>query len=94
MRPILNRIVVEEYPAEDVAIGSIILPGNIEQRLRKGKVLAVGPGMWLLDGTRADHGIRVGDEVIYREVCAIHLQQFQGMAKYSVLSADDILVVL
>lgn len=65
IRPLDDRVVVEPVAAESKTAGGIVLPDSAQERPQRGKVVAVGPGKLLENGTRAELSVVVGDEVIY-----------------------------
>ncbi len=65
LRPLDDRIVVEPNEAEEVTSGGIVLPSNAKEKPQRGKVLAVGPGRLLDNGSRGELSVKIGDEVIY-----------------------------
>jgi len=65
IRPLDDRIVLEQVEAEEKTAGGILLPDAAKEKPQKGKVLAVGEGKLLDDGTRAKPGVKKGDLVLY-----------------------------
>ncbi|MCS7045879.1 MAG: co-chaperone GroES [Gemmataceae bacterium] len=65
IRPLDDRVVVEPLEAEEKTAGGILLPDTAKQKPQRGRVLAVGPGKLLDNGTRAVLNVQKGDEVIY-----------------------------
>jgi chaperonin GroES len=65
VRPLDDRVVVEPLEAEDKSAGGILLPDTAKQKPQRGRVLAVGPGKLLDNGSRAALAVAPGDEVIY-----------------------------
>ena len=65
IRPLDDRIVVEPLEAEEVTEGGIVLPDSAKEKPQKGKVIAVGEGKLLDDGTRAKPSVKKGDMVLY-----------------------------
>lgn len=65
IRPLDDRVVVEPTDAEEVTAGGIVLPDSAREKPQRGKVLAVGPGKLMDNGTRGELSVKVGDEVIY-----------------------------
>ena len=63
--PLDDRIVVEPLEAEEKTAGGIVLPDTAKERPQKGKVIAVGPGRLLDDGSRAKPSLKKGDKVLY-----------------------------
>jgi len=65
LNPLDDRIVVEPMEAEEKTAGGIVLPDTAKEKPQKGKVLAVGPGKLLDDGTRAAPAVKKGDIILY-----------------------------
>ncbi|MES1228180.1 MAG: co-chaperone GroES, partial [Armatimonadota bacterium] len=61
LKPLHDRIVVEPAAKEEKTAGGIILPDSAKEKPLKGKVLAVGPGKTLDNGTKSPVDINVGD---------------------------------
>ena len=65
IRPLDDRIVVEPMEAEEKTAGGIVIPDTAKEKPQKGKVLAVGEGKLLDDGSRAKPSVKKGDVVLY-----------------------------
>ena len=67
LKPLGDRVLVEPSEAEEKSPGGILLPESAQEKPAEGKVIAVGPGKLLDDGTRAAMSVKEGDVVIYRK---------------------------
>ena len=65
LRPLDDRVVVEPLEAEERTAGGIVLPDTAKEKPQRGKVVSVGPGKLLDNGTRGELSVGVGDVVIY-----------------------------
>jgi chaperonin GroES len=65
MRPLDDRVVIEPLEAEEKTAGGIVLPDTAKEKPQQGKIIAVGPGKLLDDGTRAKMSVAKGDRVLY-----------------------------
>jgi chaperonin GroES len=65
IRPLDDRIVVEPVEAEEMTAGGILLPDAAKEKPQKGKIVAVGEGKQLDDGTRTPLSVKKGDMVLY-----------------------------
>jgi chaperonin GroES len=65
LKPLDDRIVIERLEAEEKTAGGILLPDTAKEKPQKGKVLAVGPGKLLENGTRAAPDVKAGDTVLF-----------------------------
>ena len=64
LRAIQDKVIIKQTEAEDVSAGGIIIAGRQEKPL-KGKVIAVGPGLYLDTGERIKPTTEVGDTILY-----------------------------
>lgn len=65
VRPLEDRVVIEEIEAEEKTEGGIVLPDTAKEKPQRGKVLSVGPGKLLDNGSRAEIALKEGDEVLF-----------------------------
>ena len=92
LKPLDDRLVVEQSEAEERTAGGILLPDNAREKPTRGKVMAIGPGKMLDSGNRAPLCVRVGDEVIYGKYSGTEVE-VTGK-KYTVLRENDVLAVI
>jgi len=59
-----NFIAVEILEQDETTPGGIVVPQTVEQNVRKGKVLAVGPGRWD-SGVFIETCVEVGEVVLF-----------------------------
>lgn len=65
LRPLGDRVVVERSEAEEKTAGGIVLPDTAKDKQKQGRVIAVGPGKRLDDGTVVAPEVKVGDRVVF-----------------------------
>lgn len=65
VRPLEDRVVIQQIEAEEKTAGGIVLPDTAKEKPQRGKVLSVGPGKLLDNGSRAEIGLKEGDEVLF-----------------------------
>jgi chaperonin GroES len=65
IRPLGDKVVVEAVEEESKTSGGIFLPDTAKQKPHEGKVVAIGTGRVLEDGSRAKMAVKAGDRVIY-----------------------------
>src|SRR5919198_4727854 len=65
VRPLGDRIVIRRFEAQEKTAGGILLRETAKDKPQKGKVLAVGPGRLLKDGTRRPLQVKEGDTVLF-----------------------------
>src|ERR1700748_1719189 len=65
IRPLEDRVVMQQMEAEEKTAGGIVLPDTAKEKPQRGKVIAVGPGRLLDSGERAPIAVSIGDEVLF-----------------------------
>jgi chaperonin GroES len=65
IKPLGDKVVVEVLEAEDKTAGGIILPDSAKKKPTEGKIIAVGDGRTLDNGTRNKLSVKAGDRVLF-----------------------------
>lgn len=65
LRPLSTKVVVEPSEEEEKTAGGIVLPDTAKKKPSEGRVVAVGSGRRLEDGTVVPLGVKVNDMVVY-----------------------------
>ena len=65
IRPLGDKVVVQAEEKEEITAGGIILPDTAKKKPQVGKVIAIGPGRTLDDGSRAAMSVKVGQKVVF-----------------------------
>ncbi len=63
--PLGENVVIKRVDAEETTSGGIVLPDSAQKKPQQGRVLSVGDGRLLPDGTRASHQVTEGDRVLF-----------------------------
>src|SRR5271165_2355621 len=63
LRPLRDKVVVKPSDEEEKSAGGIFLPDSAKKKPQEGKVIAVGTGRVLDDGTIKALSVKVGDTV-------------------------------
>ena len=92
LRPLDDRIVIEQSEAEEKTTGGIILPDTAKEKPQIGKIVAVGPGKLLDDGKRNKMSVKKNDEVIYAKYIGSEVE-IDG-DKFVVLHESDVLGII
>lgn len=93
VKPLGDRLVIKRFDAADKTTGGIILPDSAQNKPQKGKVLAVGPGKLLKDGTRQKLDIKEGDVVLFTNWAGDEFKEARG-ENILLMRGDDILAVI
>lgn len=65
LRPLQDRVVVQRLEEETKTAGGIIIPDTHAEKPSQGKIVAVGTGYRLQDGTVRNLDVKVGDVVLF-----------------------------
>lgn len=90
--PLGENIVVKRIEAEETTAGGIVLPDAAREKPSEGRVLSVGDGRLLKDGTRAKSQISDGDRVIFSSYAGNEVS-IDG-EELLIMAEGDILAVL
>lgn len=63
--PLGDKVVVKRLEAEEKSPGGIVLPDTAQEKPRQGRVLSVGDGHQLSDGSRLAPQVMEGDRVLF-----------------------------
>jgi chaperonin GroES len=89
IRPLDDRVVVQELEAEETTAGGIVLPDSAQEKPQRGKIIAVGPGRLLESGERCEVSVTVGDEILFGKYGGTDVE-VDG-EDYKILRESDIL---
>jgi chaperonin GroES len=92
IRPLHDRIVVARIAEEEKTKGGIIIPDTAKEKPVEGKVLAVGKGRILEDGTVKALDVKVGDRVLFAKYGGTEVKLDGEMVL--IMREDDVLGVL
>ena len=65
LQPLGDRVVIERDESEEVTSGGIVLPDSAKDKPTRGRIVSVGDGKLLDDGTRSKFQVKVGDHVLF-----------------------------
>jgi chaperonin GroES len=89
LRPLDDRVIVKPSEAEEKTAGGIVLPDTAKEKPQRGKVISVGPGKLLDDGSRAAVAVAVNDEVLFGKYSGNEVKV--DNVEYKILRESDIL---
>ena len=92
LRPLRDKVVVKPSEGEDKTAGGILLPDTAKKKPQEGKVVAVGVGRLLDDGTVKPLAVKVGDTVVYSKYGGTEVP-LEGQ-DYVILDEDQIFAVI
>jgi chaperonin GroES len=65
IRPLHDRVIVKRLDEERTSPGGIVIPDTAAEKPVQGKIIAVGKGKILEDGTVRAPDVKVGDKVLF-----------------------------
>jgi len=65
IRPLHDRVIVKRLEEERTSPGGIVIPDTAAEKPVQGKVVAVGKGKILEDGSVRAPDVKVGDKVLF-----------------------------
>ena len=65
LQPLGDRVVIQRDDSNEVTAGGIVLPDSAKDKPARGKVVSVGDGPLLKDGSRGEFQVKVGDHVLF-----------------------------
>jgi len=92
LRPLADRVVVKVLESEEKTKGGIFLPDTAKEKPQQAKVVAVGPGKTLEDGSKAPVDVKEGDVVLFAKYSGTEVK-LDG-SEYLVIAEKDILAVV
>jgi len=92
LQPLGDRVVVERDESEEVTAGGIVLPDTAKDKPARGKIVSVGDGRLLDDGTRAAFQVKVGDHVLFSSYAGDEFKMDDR--ELMLLREEDILAVI
>ena len=91
-KPLNDRVLVKRSDLEEKTAGGLFIPESAKEKPSQAKVIAVGSGRVLADGTRVPLEVKEGDIVLFGKYVGTELK-YEG-EEYLVLREEDILAVL
>jgi chaperonin GroES len=92
LKPLGDRIVIELIEAEEKSAFGIVLPDSAKEKPQEGKVLAVGTGRVLDNGTRVELDVKEGDKIIFSKYSGTEVK-YEGN-EFLILRESDILAIV
>jgi chaperonin GroES len=91
LKPLGDRVVVEHVEQAEKSAGGVFLPDTAKEKPQEGRVLAVGTGRTLDNGTKLPMDVKPGDRIIYSKYSGSEIK-LEGK-EYLIISEKDVLAV-
>jgi len=92
LRPLHDKIIVRRLDPQEKTKGGIILPETAKEKPREGKVVSIGEGRLLDNGSRSALQVKAGDRVIFSSYAGSEIK-VDG-EEFLILGEDDVLAVI
>ena len=92
LKPLGDRVVVEHVEQADKSAGGVFLPDTAKEKPQEGKVLAIGSGRTLDNGTKVPMEVKVGDRILYSKYSGSEVKM--DGKEYLIISEKDVLGIV
>lgn len=90
--PLGDNVVIRRVAPSSTTTGGIVLPDFVQETTGQGRVLSVGDGHRLPDGSRFPHQVREGDRVLFPSHAGIEVAV--NGEELLIMSEDEILAIV
>jgi len=88
IRPLADKVLVQRLEAQNKTTGGIVLPDSAKEKPQRGKIISVGDGKVLDDGTVQKLQVKKGDMVLFTSYAGTEVK-IDGK-EYLIMSESDI----
>ena len=92
IRPLGDKVLVKRVEAESKTAGGIVLPDTAKEKPQRGRVVSVGEGKMLENGTRKEVQVKKGDTVLFTSYAGTEIK-IDGK-EYLMMDEADIMAVI
>ena len=92
LKPLGDRIVVRQLDAQEKTKSGLVLPDSAKEKPQEAKVIAVGTGRLLDDGSVKALEVKTGDRVLYGKYSGSEVT-VEG-EEYLILREEDVLAIV
>ena len=92
IRPLADKVLVERLAAESTTAGGIVLPDSAKEKPQQGKIISVGSGKVLKDGSVKKPAVKKGDLVLFTSYAGTDVKS--GDKEYLIMDSSDIMAVI
>jgi chaperonin GroES len=92
VRPLRDRLLVQRIEEKEQIKGGIIIPDSAKEKPQEGKVVAIGSGKILDDGTKVALDVKVGDKILFGKYSGTDIKIDDE--EMLILREDEVLAVL
>lgn len=92
IKPLHDRILVKRLDSQEVVRGGIVIPDTAKEKPQEGKVIAVGDGKVLDNGTKVGMSVKAGDRILFGKYSGTEVKL--GDEEYLIMREDEVLGIL
>jgi chaperonin GroES len=92
IEPLGSKVIVKRTEADELTAGGIVLPDSAREKPTQGRVLSVGSGPLLKDGTRGTMQVQEGDRVLFSSYAGSEVEIDSGTLL--IMDEADILAIV
>jgi chaperonin GroES len=93
IQPLGDRVVIKPLEAENKTKGGIVLPDTAKEKPQEGKVVAVGKGKIMENGSVVPLEVKAGDKVLYGKYSGNEITTKEG-EELLIMREEDILAII
>ena len=92
-QPLGDRVIIKPLEPESKTKGGIVLPDTVKEKPQEGKVVAVGKGKVLENGSVQKPEVKEGDVILYGKYSGTEVTTKDG-EEYLIVREEDILAIV
>jgi chaperonin GroES len=92
IRPLGDKVLVKRLEAEEKTAGGIVLPDAAKEKPKQGKVISVGTGKLLDNGTRSAMQVKKGDKVLFTSYSGSEVKM--AGEEYLIMDESEIMAIV
>ncbi len=92
IRPLADKVLVQRLEAETKTAGGIVLPDSAKEKPQRGKIVNVGEGKLLDDGTVRKLQVKKGNIVLFTSYAGTEIKI--DSKEYLIMDESDIMAII
>ena len=92
IRPLGDKVILQRQQAEGVTSGGIVLPDSAKEKPKQGKIISVGNGRLLDDGSRSKMQLKKGDKVLFSSYAGSDIKI--NDKEYLIMDESDVMAII
>ena len=92
IQPLGDRVLVQRLDVAEIKKGGIIIPESAQEKPMEAKIIALGTGKVLEDGTKVEFEVKEGDRILIGKYSGTDIKLEDE--EYLIISQDDILAIV